>query len=86
RMSAALLAAGRPHQVLPLSGTTHMPTDTDSQLLRHELAFLAGSLGVAGLTQTYGDNAPLQISRRAFVNGLAASADVPPGPSASSAP
>ncbi len=47
RMSAALLAAGRPHQVLPLSGTTHMPTDTDSQLLRHELAFLAQSLGVA---------------------------------------
>jgi hypothetical protein len=24
-----------------------MPTDTDSQLLRHELAFLAQSLGVA---------------------------------------
>jgi dipeptidyl-peptidase-4 len=47
RMSAALLAAGRPHQVLPLSGTTHMPTDTDSQLPLHELAFLAQSLGVA---------------------------------------
>jgi len=49
RMSAALLAAGRPHQVLPLSGTTHMPTGTDviSQLLRHEFAFLAESLGVA---------------------------------------
>jgi dipeptidyl-peptidase 4 len=46
RMSAALLAAGRPHQALPLSGTTHMPTGTDSQLLRHELAFLAGALGV----------------------------------------
>jgi dipeptidyl-peptidase 4 len=46
-MSAALLAAGRPHQVLPLSGTTHMPTDTDSQLLRHDLVFLAESLGVA---------------------------------------
>ena len=30
-----------------VSGTTHMPTDTDSQLLRHELAFLAGPLGVA---------------------------------------
>ena len=27
RMSSALLAAGRPHQVLPLSGATHMPTD-----------------------------------------------------------
>ncbi len=49
RMSAALLAAGRPHQVLPLSGATHMPTDADtvSQLLRHELAFLAESLGAA---------------------------------------
>jgi dipeptidyl-peptidase-4 len=49
RMSAALLAAGRPHQVLPLSGTTHMPTnaDTVSQLLRHQFAFLAESLGVA---------------------------------------
>ena len=49
RMSAALLAAGRPHQVLPLSGATHTQADADtfSQLLRHELAFLAGSLGVA---------------------------------------
>ena len=39
RMSSALLAAGRPHQVLPLSGSTHMPTDenTVSQLLRHQL-------------------------------------------------
>jgi dipeptidyl-peptidase-4 len=61
RMSAALLAAGRPHQVLPLSGSTHMPTDADtvSQLLRHELAFLTESLGGAGLTQIYGDTAPL---------------------------
>jgi dipeptidyl-peptidase 4 len=49
RMSTALLAAGRPHQVLPLSGATHMPTDasTISNLLRHQLAFLAESLGVA---------------------------------------
>jgi dipeptidyl-peptidase-4 len=47
RMSAALLAAGRPHQVLPLSGATHMPTDGGSQLLRHEFTFLAESLGVA---------------------------------------
>lgn len=46
RMSAALLAAGRPHQVLPLSGTTHMPTDPVilTQLLRHELDFLVASL------------------------------------------
>lgn len=48
RMSAALLAAGRPHQVLPLSGATHMPIDVIGQLMRHELAFLTESLGVAG--------------------------------------
>ncbi len=50
RMSAALLAAGRPHQVLPLTGATHMPTDADtvSQLLRHQLAFLTDSLGGPG--------------------------------------
>jgi dipeptidyl-peptidase-4 len=47
-MSSALLAAGRPHQVLPLSGATHMPTDenTVSQLLRHQLDFLTTALGV----------------------------------------
>jgi dipeptidyl-peptidase-4 len=44
RMSAALLAAGRSHQVLPLSHTTHMPTDTDSLLPRQELAFLSACL------------------------------------------
>jgi dipeptidyl-peptidase 4 len=50
RMSAALLAAGRPHQVLPLSGTTHNTpagADTFSQLLRHALEFLAESLSIA---------------------------------------
>jgi dipeptidyl-peptidase 4 len=48
RMSSALLAAGRPHQVLLLSGSTHTPTDenTVSQLLRHQLAFLADALGL----------------------------------------
>jgi dipeptidyl-peptidase-4 len=48
RMSSALLAAGRPHQVLPLSGATHTPTDenTVSQLLRHQLDFLTDALGV----------------------------------------
>ena len=46
RMSSALLAAGRPHQVLPLSGATHMPTEnTVSQLLGHQLAFLRDALG-----------------------------------------
>ena len=33
-------------QVLPLSGATHMAADLFSQLLRHELAFFAESLGV----------------------------------------
>ena len=48
RMSSALLAAGRPHQVLPLSGATHTPTDenTVSQLLRHQLTFLSEALGI----------------------------------------
>ena len=48
RMSSALLAAGRPHEVLPLSGATHMPTEnTVSQLLGHQLDFLAGALGIS---------------------------------------
>jgi dipeptidyl-peptidase-4 len=48
RMSAALLAAGRPHQVLPLSGATHMPTEEAASegLLRHQLQFLQESLKV----------------------------------------
>ncbi len=46
RMSAALLAAGRPHQVLPLPGT-HMPVGVIGPLLRHVLAFLTESLGIA---------------------------------------
>jgi dipeptidyl-peptidase-4 len=28
RLSAALLAAGKPHTVLPLPAASHMPTDT----------------------------------------------------------
>jgi dipeptidyl-peptidase-4 len=47
RMSAALLAAGRPHSVLPLSGATHMPRqEIAGMLLQHELDFLRESLGV----------------------------------------
>ena len=46
RMSAALLAAGRPHQVLPLPGT-HMPIGIVGPLLRHVLAFLTESLGAS---------------------------------------
>ena len=47
-IEAALLAAGRPHQVLPLSGATHTPTDenTVSQLLGQELDFLTEALGL----------------------------------------
>ncbi|MGW5726072.1 prolyl oligopeptidase family serine peptidase [Nocardia beijingensis] len=47
RLSAALLAAGRPHEVLPLSGATHKPTDERvvANLLLHQLDFLRRSLG-----------------------------------------
>ncbi|GAA1605527.1 prolyl oligopeptidase family serine peptidase [Kribbella hippodromi] len=44
RLSAALVAAGRPHQVLPLSNVTHMAagnTAAAAGLLRAQLAFLA---------------------------------------------
>ncbi|HEY2192256.1 MAG TPA: prolyl oligopeptidase family serine peptidase [Actinomycetospora sp.] len=48
RLSSALLAAGRPHQVLPLSGVTHMtPQEVVAEnLLRLQVAFLEESLGV----------------------------------------
>lgn len=46
RMSAALLAAQRPHQVLPLSNVTHSPTDETvvEGLLRHQVNFLREAL------------------------------------------
>lgn len=49
RLSSALLAAGRPHEVLPLSGVTHMtPQETVAEnLLRLQLDFLKRSLGMA---------------------------------------
>lgn len=42
RLSSALLAAGRPHEVLPLSRMTHMGGDetTTENLLLHQLDFL----------------------------------------------
>ncbi|MDX6259400.1 MAG: dipeptidyl-peptidase 4 [Kribbellaceae bacterium] len=48
RLSAALLKEGRPHQVLPLTGAAHSPTDeaTVVGLLLHELNFLKTALGV----------------------------------------
>ncbi|MFC0006945.1 S9 family peptidase [Micromonospora siamensis] len=45
RLSAALLAAGRPHSVLPLTGATHMAAGgTAERLLRLELDFLRAVL------------------------------------------
>ncbi|MFI1562490.1 prolyl oligopeptidase family serine peptidase [Streptomyces sp. NPDC020490] len=52
RLSSALLAAGRPHEVLPLSGVTHMtPQEKVAEnLLWFQLDFLRRSLGLeAGL-------------------------------------
>jgi dipeptidyl-peptidase-4 len=48
RMSSALLNAGRPHEVLPLTNSGHAPTDemTILNLLLHELEFLQRSLQV----------------------------------------
>ncbi|MFF4487272.1 prolyl oligopeptidase family serine peptidase [Streptomyces sp. NPDC001544] len=52
RLSSALLAAGRPHEVLPLSGVTHMtPQETVAEnLLRLQLDFLRRSLALPGKT------------------------------------
>ena len=50
RLSSALLAAGRPHEVLPLSGMTHMADDevVAENLLLLQLEFLRRSLGDSG--------------------------------------
>ncbi|MEU8573383.1 S9 family peptidase [Streptomyces asoensis] len=49
RLSSALLAAGRPHEVLPLSGVTHMTPQEQvaENLLLIQLDFLRRSLGLA---------------------------------------
>jgi len=49
RLSSALLAAGRPHEVLPLSGVTHMtPQESVAEnLLLLQLDFLRRSLGLS---------------------------------------
>ncbi|WP_320784926.1 S9 family peptidase [Streptomyces sp. CRN 30] len=49
RLSSALLAAGRPHEVLPLSGVTHMtPQEAVAEnLLLLQLDFLRRALGTA---------------------------------------
>jgi dipeptidyl-peptidase 4 len=48
QLSAALLAAGRPHEVLPLVGVTHMTPQENvaENLLLHQLDFLRRTLGV----------------------------------------
>jgi dipeptidyl-peptidase-4 len=50
RLSAALLAAGRPHTVLPLSGVTHMTPQEQvaENLLLLQVDFLRSALGLAG--------------------------------------
>ncbi|MFD3685580.1 prolyl oligopeptidase family serine peptidase [Nocardiopsis sp. NPDC058631] len=46
RMSSALMAAGRPHTVLPLSGVTHSPSDPTvaENLMLLQVEFLKGNL------------------------------------------
>ena len=48
RLSSALLAAGRPHSVLPLSGVTHMASQEEvaENLLLLQVDFLRKSLGI----------------------------------------
>ena len=48
RLSSALLAAGRPHEVLPLSGVTHMASQEQvaENLLLLQVDFLKRSLGM----------------------------------------
>jgi dipeptidyl-peptidase-4 len=48
QLSSALLSAGKPHEVLPLSGVTHMtPQEVVAEnLLLHQLDFIGRSLGI----------------------------------------
>ncbi|HEY3484216.1 MAG TPA: S9 family peptidase, partial [Ilumatobacteraceae bacterium] len=52
QLSSALLAAGRPHDVLPLVGVTHMTSQevVAENLLLHQLAFLRRALALDGAT------------------------------------
>ncbi|MBB6346163.1 prolyl oligopeptidase family serine peptidase [Nonomuraea muscovyensis] len=52
RFSQALLEAGRPHEVLPLSRTTHLPSQeaVAENLLLHQLAFLRRALDLSPRT------------------------------------
>lgn len=53
QFSSALLAAGKPHEVLPLSGVSHMTPQAvvAENLLLHQLDFLRRSLGLAADVQ-----------------------------------
>ena len=50
RLSSALLSAGRPHEVLPLSGVTHMTPQEQvaENLLLLQVEFLKRALGLDG--------------------------------------
>jgi dipeptidyl-peptidase-4 len=54
RLSSALLAAGRPHSVIPLSAVTHMTSDqvVAENLLLLELDFLRRALGLDATRET----------------------------------
>jgi len=54
RMSSALLAAGRPHRVLPLSGVTHMTPQEEvaENLLLLQVDFLREALGMRSTSTT----------------------------------
>jgi dipeptidyl-peptidase-4 len=63
QLSAALLAAGRPHEVLPLAGVTHMTPQEEvaENLLLHQLDFLRRSLPSATTQQS--DTNPSNIPK-----------------------
>ena len=63
QLSAALLAAGRPHEVLPLAGVTHMTPQEEvaENLLLHQLDFLRRSLPSAAAEPP--DTHPCAISK-----------------------
>ena len=60
RLSAALLAAGRPHEVLPLPAATHSVSDVAvvENLLWHQLGFLRRALGLSDLPATETEGRP----------------------------
>ena len=57
QLSSALLAAGRPHEVLPLAGVTHMTPQENvaENLLLHQLVFLRRALAASPCTPSIDD-------------------------------